>query len=225
MELNEIQSALWMEQDTGYKSFHEKLVPNIDCSRIIGVRIPVIRKMAKQLGFRQDFVSELPHYFYEEYQLHACMLNNIRDFDAALQAVNAFLPYVDNWATCDILNPLAFKKNPARLLHYAMEWAKSEQTYTMRFGVEMLMNHCLSEYFSPAQSDLVASLRPVDYYGRMMIAWYFATALAKQYDSVIPYLQNRRLDRWTHNKTIQKAVESYRILPEQKESLKSLRWK
>lgn len=225
MESNEILTALWQAQDTDYKLFHEKLVPNIDPDRIIGVRIPVIRKMAKQLGSQQSFLSELPHSFYEEYQLHACMLNNIRDFDTALIAVNAFLPYVDNWATCDILNPIAFKKNPSRLIPYAMEWAKSEKTYTMRFGVEMLMNHCLSEYFSPAQSDLVAGLRPEDYYGKMMIAWYFATALAKQYDIILPYLQNHLLERWTHNKTIQKAVESYRITPEQKEYLKSLRWK
>lgn len=223
MEREEILSFLFANQDLGYRDFHRSLLPTVDAETVIGVRVPVIRKLAKRAGQSPEFLQSLPHAYYEENQLHACMLNLETDFDRALVGVNAFLPYVDNWATCDILNPAAFKRNPQKLLTHALAWAESADTYTMRFGVEMLMNHFLGDGFSVSQSDLVASLRPDDYYGKMMIAWYFATALAKQYDAVLPYLQEASLEPWTHNKTIQKAVESFRITGEQKKYLKTLR--
>lgn len=223
MEHEEILSFLFANQDLGYRDFHRSLIPTVDAETVIGVRVPVIRKLAKQAGRCPDFLQCLPHAYYEENQLHACILNLEKDFDKALAGVNVFLPYIDNWATCDILNPAAFKRNPQKLLPHALAWAESADTYTMRFGVEMLMNHFLEDWFSVSQSDLVASLRPTDYYGKMMIAWYFATALAKQYDAVLPYLQEARLEPWTHNKTIQKAVESFRITDSQKNYLKTLR--
>lgn len=225
MKSHEITDALFSHQDIKYRVFQTKLVPNIDAQTIIGVRIPVIRNLAKQVEDPEAFLSELPHRYYDEYILHDCLVNRERSFDKAVAYVNALLPFIDNWATCDILSPASFKKNPEKLIPLAMEWARSEKTYTMRFGVEMLMSHCLGTHFSKEQSDLIASLRPEDYYGKMMIAWYFATALAKQYDAVLPYLQRNALDRWTHNKTIQKAVESFRIFPEQKEYLRTLRLK
>lgn len=223
MQREEIVLNLFSNQDLKYRDFHRSLIPTVDARRVIGVRVPAIRRLAKSAGESADFMHALPHEYYEENQLHACILNLETDFDKAIAGVNAFLPFVDNWATCDILNPAAFRKHRSKLLSHACSWAKSEHTYTMRFGVEMLMNHFLDDGFSSSQSDLVASLRPEDYYGKMMIAWYFATALAKQYDAMLPYLQNERLERWTHNKTIQKAVESFRISDAQKLFLKSLR--
>lgn len=223
MNMSEIVPALFSNQDLTYRDFHANLLPNIPKERIIGVRIPVIRSLAKEVEDTRSFLQELPHAYYEENQLHACILNREKDFAKAVAGVNAFLPFVDNWATCDILNPAAFKKNPEKVLPLAMDWAQYSQTYTMRFGVEMLMSHGLDGCFDEAYLHLVSTLRPEDYYGRMMIAWYFATALAKQYDAAVPYLENRSLEHWTHNKTIQKAVESYRIAPEQKAYLKTLR--
>lgn len=225
MTREEILSLLFENQDLTYRDFHRNLIPTVDAQTVIGVRVPIIRKLAKQIGKCDDFLADLPHTYFEENQLHACILNLEKDFDAALSGVQAFLPFVDNWATCDILNPIAFKRSPDKLLPYALVWAQSREVYIMRFGVEMLMNHFLDEHFERSHVDLVASLRPKDYYGRMMIAWFFATALAKQYDAVIPYIENNRLERWTHNKSIQKAVESYRISDAQKAYLKSLRCK
>lgn len=223
MEREEILSNLFANQDLAYRDFHRSLIPTVDARTVIGVRVPGIRKLAKSAGESADFMHALPHEYYEENQLHACILNLETDFDKALAGVNAFLPFVDNWATCDILNPVAFRKNRSKLLSHALIWAKSEHTYTMRFGVEMLMNHFLDDGFAVSQSDLVAGLRPHDYYGKMMIAWYFATALAKQYDTAVTYLEEARLEVWTHNKTIQKAVESFRITDEQKKYLKTLK--
>lgn len=223
MQREEILTFLFANQDSGYRDFHKRLIPTVDENTVIGVRVPVIRKLAKLAGESTDFLQCLPHEYYEENQLHACILNLEMDFEKAFDEVNAFLPFVDNWATCDILNPAAFKRNRSKLLPHALQWAASADTYTMRFGVEMLMNHFLDDGFSTSQSDLVAGLRPEDYYGKMMIAWYFATALAKQYDTVLPYLQNAQLEPWTHNKTIQKAVESFRISDAQKAYLKTLR--
>ncbi len=198
----------------------------MDASRIIGVRTPQLRLFAKRLYKEPDtdsFLSELPHKYFDEDQLHAFIISLEKDFDICIAKVEAFLPYVDNWATCDQMSPKAFKKDPERLLPYIDEWIRSDKTYTVRFAVGMLMEHFLDERFDTKYADMVAGLRSDEYYINMMIAWYFATALAKQYDACIPYIEEHRLDTWTHNKAIQKSVESYRITDERKLYLKSLK--
>ena len=215
-------------QDEKYRAFQCKLIPTIDPETVIGVRTPALRALAKALAKTEDadaFLRALPHQLFEENQLHAFLLSEMKDFDRCIQEVRRFLPQIDNWATCDQLSPKVFKKHRAELLPHVRAWIDSSETYTIRFGVGMLMQHYLDEDFDPAYPALVAGLRSEEYYVNMMIAWYFATALAKQYDRVLPFLEDRRLGAWTHNKAIQKAVESYRITPEQKEYLKTLRVK
>lgn len=221
----DIIDALFARQDRKYQAFSAKLVPNIPADTVIGVRAGDIKQLAKQFAGREDFLSELPHRYLEENHLHAQILNREKDFDKAVSWLEHFLPFVDNWAVCDSLRPKAFDKHVEAMIPHAFRWCESPWTYTMRFGVEMLMTYCLDDFYSDSQAEMVASLRPEDYYGRMMVAWYFATALAKQYDSTLPILASGKLERWTHNKTIQKAVESYRITPEQKEFLKTLKCK
>ena len=226
MLTDDIRKELFRMQDTQYRDFQAKLIPNVLPDGMIGVRTPDLRKFAKQLvkqGEADGFLRELPHRYFDENQLHAFILSELKDFDRCIGEVCRFLPYVDNWATCDQLSPKTFKKHRPELLEYVQGWLASHETYTVRFAVGMLMQHFLDEDFDPAYPEAVAKIRSEEYYINMMIAWYFATALAKQYDAVIPYLKNRRLDDWTHNKTIQKAVESYRITEEQKAYLKSLR--
>ena len=226
MILDEIKESLFSVQDTGYRDFVRKLIPTVDPERIIGVRTPQLRKMAKQLAGRPDigdFLRTLPHARFEENQLHAFLLSEQKDFVQCLEALNRFLPYVDNWATCDQMSPKIFKKHREELLSPIRLWIADGKTYTVRFGVGMLMEHFLDEDFDPALPELAAQIRSEEYYVRMMVAWYFATALAKQYDAAIVYLEERRLDPWTHNRTIQKAVESYRIQPEQKVYLRTLK--
>ena len=226
MLTDDIRKELFRMQDTQYRDFQAKLLPNVLPDGMIGVRTPDLRKFAKQLvkqGEADGFLRELPHRYFDENQLHAFILSELKDFDRCIGEVCRFLPYVDNWATCDQLSPKTFKKHRPELLEYVQGWLASHETYTVRFAVGMLMQHFLDEDFDPAYPEAVAKIRSEEYYINMMIAWYFATALAKQYDAVIPYLENRRLDDWTHNKTIQKAVESYRITEEQKAYLKSLR--
>ena len=226
MLTDDIRKELFRMQDTQYRDFQAKLIPNVLPDGMIGVRTPDLRKFAKQLvkqGEADGFLRELPHRYFDENQLHAFILSELKDFDRCIGEVCRFLPYVDNWATCDQLSPKTFKKHRPELLEYVQGWLASHETYTVRFAVGMLMQHFLDEDFDPAYPEAVAKIRSEEYYINMMIAWYFATALAKQYDAVIPYLENRRLDDWTHNKTIQKAVESYRITEEQKAYLKSLR--
>lgn len=215
-------------QDSNYKQFHSKLMPTINPEVIIGVRTPELRKLAKQLAESAEadvFLKELPHHYYEENNLHGFLIETIKEFDACIMALNDFLPYVDNWATCDMMAPKVLKKNLIKLYEWIKQWISGEEIYTVRFGVNMLMKYYLDEAFSMEYPELVASIRSEEYYVKMVVAWYFATALAKQYDVILPYIEEKRLDVWTHNKTIQKAVESYRITPEQKVYLKSLKIK
>lgn len=223
-----ITGQLFALQDIEYKQFHSKLMPTINPDVIIGVRTPELRKLAKQLDKSTDvelFLQELPHRYYEENNLHGFLIESIKEFDACIFALNQFLPYVDNWATCDMMAPKVLKKDLPKLYEWTKIWIDSGKTYTIRFGVNMLMKYFLDEAFSMEYPELVASIRSEEYYVKMVVAWYFATALAKQYDAVLPYLTEHRLDVWTHNKTIQKAVESYRITKEQKEYLRTLKIK
>ena len=226
--MSTITERLLALQDLKYKEFHSKLMPTISPEVIIGVRTPDIRKLAKQIAGSEEaeeFLRTLPHTYYEENNLHGCLIESMKDFDACVDALEKFLPYVDNWATCDLMTPKIFKKHTDELLVEIKRWIASEHTYTIRFGIEMLMIFYLDENFKTEYSDMVAAVHSEEYYVNMMIAWYFATALAKQYDAVLPYLTEHRLDVWTHNKTIQKAVESYRITDEQKVELKKLKRK
>ena len=212
-------------RDEAYQQFQAKLIPNIDAETIIGVRTPDLRKLARQISDKKSFLNTLPHTYFEENQLQALILNEEKDFLTVIHAVDVFLPYIDNWATCDLLRPKVFAKHREELLPYIRRWLNSGHVYTIRFGIEMLMCHFLDDSFDPEYPELVTSVSHSDYYVRMMVAWYFATALAKQYDAVLPYITGYRLERWTHNKAIQKAVESYRITPEQKAYLKQFRMK
>lgn len=224
----DIRARLFALADPAYGDFHAGLMPGIPRQRIIGVRVPHLRALAKTLRgtpAADAFLAELPHTYYEENNLHGFLLDFIRDFDACLAATERFLPYIDNWATCDGTSPRALIEKPDVLLAHVQEWLASDHTYTVRFGIETLMRHFLDARFSTAYPDAVAALRSDAYYINMMIAWYFATALAKQYDTILPYIENRSLDKWTHNKTIQKAIESYLITDAQKAHLRTLRIK
>lgn len=223
-----ITDELFALQDLEYKKFHSKLMPTINPDVIIGVRTPNLRNLTKQVKNSTEvelFLQELPHQYYEENNLHGFLIETIKDFDGCIAALNKFLPYVDNWATCDMMAPKALKKDLVKLYEQVKIWIASGETYTMRFGVNMLMKYYLDEAFSMEYPDLVASIKTEEYYVKMVVAWYFATALAKQYKAVLPYIEEKRLDTWTHNKTIQKAAESYRIAPEQKAYLRTLKIK
>ena len=226
MTVAEIQEKLVRLQDEEYKEFHARLIPTVNPDTVIGVRVPELRKFAKQLkGSRDvsDFLGNLPHRYYEENNLHALLVAEIGDYDECVRELDKFLPYVDNWATCDSLRPKCFKRYRKELEAQIYEWLGSKDTYTIRFAIEMLMVHFLDEDFDERFLEDVASVQSPEYYINMMVAWYFATALAKQYDATVRYLENGKLPAWTHNKTIQKAVESYRVTPEQKGYLKGLR--
>ncbi len=228
MITQEIKDRLYELQDVKYREFQSNIIPTVKPEAIIGVRTPELRKYAKELLKREDvyeFLSDLPHSSFDENQLHAFILSGMKDYDKCVEHVELFLPYVDNWATCDQMSSKVFKKHRKELLERVKKWLKSDKTYTIRFGVGMLMEHFLDEDFSLEYPDMVAELRSEEYYVNMMIAWYFATALAKQYDAILPYIQDRRLSEWTHNKTIQKAIESYRITDEQKAYLRTLKVK
>ena len=228
MNLNEIRAELFKMQDINYRDFNSKLIPTVDKESMIGIRTPDLRKYAKQLGKSSDvieFLQTLPHKYFDENQLHAFIISEIKDFKNCIDEINIFLPYIDNWATCDQLSPKVFKKHHSELFVYIEDWLKSDKVYTLRFGIGMLMEHFLDEDFDILYPEMVSKIRSGEYYINMMIAWYFATALAKQYESVIPFIENNSLDVWTHNKAIQKAVESLRISDEKKEYLKSLKIK
>lgn len=221
-----IQETLFQMRDEKYAAFQAKLIPNIDASTLIGVRTPGLRAYARELlrdPEKEAFLDKLPHTYFDENQLHAFIISAEKDYDVCLRELEAFLPYIDNWATCDQLSPRVFKKHLAELEPKITGWLASEHTYTVRFGIGMLMAHYLDDRFRPDYPARVAEIRSEEYYINMMIAWYFATALAKQFEAILPFLQERRLSPWTHNKAIQKAVESYRITPEQKEYLRSLK--
>ncbi len=224
--MTDIQKRLFELQDMAYRDFHSGLIPELPKEHFIGIRVPVLKKFAKEYKKEAEaevFLKQLPHTYYEEYMLHGLLIAEIKDYAACIQAVEAFLPYIDNWAVCDGLSPKVFKDHKQELLEKIKQWIPSEHTYICRFGMEMLMRWFLDEDFRPEYLKMPASVRSEEYYVNMMIAWFFATALAKQWDAAIPYLQNPVLEPWTHNKTIQKARESLRITPEQKEYLKTLR--
>jgi len=228
MDRETLTRLLKQQSDSTYAAFHRRLIPTVDGSRVIGVRTPELRKTARMLvkaGEEAMLLGDLPHPYFEENQLHAFVLGGMKDFERCLEETERFLPYIDNWATCDQLSPKVFAKHRAALLPHIARWTASSHEYTVRFGIKMLMEHFLDEDFDLRYPDAVAAIDREEYYIRMMQAWYFATALAKQYDAILPYLQTRRLEAWTHQKTIQKAVESYRLTPSQKEELKALRLK
>lgn len=218
-----IQTKLFELQDTAYRDFQRKLIPNLDPVAVIGVRTPALRQMAKALTL--DDLGPLPHRYFEENQLHAFILSREKDFNTLLRELDGFLPYVDNWATCDQMTPRCFRRNRQALLPHIRRWVASDHPYTVRFGIKMLMDHFLEDDFAAEYPDWVAGIASEEYYIRMMQAWYFATALAKQFDASLPYIAQRRLETWTHNKAIQKSVESYRISRENKEILKQYRIK
>lgn len=224
----EIQRRLFELQDLKYKAFQCKLMPTVNPETVIGVRTPDLRKLAKDYSKTpeaSEFLKNLPHKYYDENNLHGFLIETIRDYPAAVDAVDAFLPYIDNWATCDLLSPKIFKKHPSEFYEQIKTWLKSDRIYTVRFGIEMLMSFYLNDNFKPEMLELVACIRSDEYYINMMIAWYFATALAKQYDAALPYIREQRLEKWTHNKTIQKAIESFRISDETKAYLRALKIK
>ena len=223
-----MRKRLFELQDLKYRDFQAGLIPNIEKNLFIGVRTPELRKLAKEIANDEDtasFLKDVPHKYFDENQLHAFIISLGKNFDETVDAVEAFLPYVDNWATCDQLSPKVFKKHKKELLPYIKKWIKSEKTYTVRFAIGMLMEHYLDEDFDVRYPKMVAGVKSDEYYINMMIAWYFATALAKQYDAIIPFIENECLEAWTHNKAIQKSVESRRISTAQKEYLKTLKRK
>ncbi len=214
-----IRKRLFELQDKGYKEFHSKLMPTVEKELVIGVRTPDLRKLAKEISkteYARKFLEILPHKYYEENNLHAFLIEEIKDYDLCIAEINRFLPFVDNWATCDMMRPKIFKKHLDELLGEIKNWIKSNDVYVVRFGIEMLMCHYLDGAFSPEYPERISLVRSDEYYIRMMVAWYFATALSKRYDDIVPYIENYRLDSDTHNKTIRKAIESYCITDEQK---------
>lgn len=224
----EVVEQLFSMQDLKYKAFHAKLIPNVKEETIIGVRTPELRKYAKEFaktGESKEFIKMLPHKYYEENNLHAFILEQIKDYDECIAEVERFLPYVDNWATCDMMAPKVFKKHFPELLEKIKVWIKSDDTYTVRFAIEMLMKYFLDDEFDITYPKMVAGVQSDEYYINMMMAWYFATALAKQYERILPFIENKELETWTHNKAIQKAIESRRVSQEQKDYLRTLKIK
>lgn len=226
--IHDVQKRLFEMQDAEYRDFHAKLVPTMEKTKFIGIRTPMLRKFAKKFGKTEEseiFLQVLPHQYYEENNLHGLLIEQIRDYDKCLEELERFLPFIDNWATCDLLALHMMKKHRDVFIREVFRWIESDQPYTIRFGISMLMRHYLDEEFKTEYPEKVAAIRSEEYYVNMMRAWYFATALAKQYENVLPFLEKRQMDVWTHNKTIQKAIESYRITSEQKEYLRTLRIK
>ena len=224
--MNSLQKQLFELQDLKYRDFHSKLLPGIDKEKIIGIRTPQLRKFAKEFAKTKEadlFLQDLPHTYYEENNLHMMLVSWMKDYGACLKEVRRFLPYIDNWATCDLPLPKCFEKHKTELLPEIQSWIMDTHTYTSRYGIGVLMRLYLDEAFLPEFPELVAQVRSEEYYVNMMIAWYMATALAKQWETIIPYIEQKKLPEWVHRKTIQKAVESYRITPEQKAYLKTFR--
>lgn len=223
---NSIVSQLFCMQDLKYRDFHAKLVPNLNKDLIIGVRTPELRKYSKELSNSDSieiFLTDLPHKYYEENNIHGFIIQGIKDFDKCVTLLEVFLPYIDNWATCDMLRPLCFKNNTDRLFSHILKWMEDSHPYVVRFSIGMLNSYYMDKAFDESHLKLVSNVKSDDYYVRMMIAWYFATALTKQYDTAKKYLEYKTLDSWTHNKAIQKAVESFRISDERKAYLKTLK--
>ena len=218
-----IRKTLLSMGEAEYKEFSSKLMPTVEKSKVIGIRTPLLRKFAKTIEDYEGFMQTLPHEYYEENNLHAFLIERETDFEKCIEKLNAFLPYVDNWATCDSMKPKVLKKEPEKLLLNIKMWLGAEDIYTVRYAINLLMSFYLDENFDEQHLRLVADVKSEEYYINMMRAWYFATALYKQYEYALPYIENKMLDVWTHNKTIQKSVESLRITKKQKEYLKTLR--
>ena len=221
-----VQKQLFELQDLKYRDFHAKLMPTIDKEKVIGVRTPALRSYAKQFGKTEEakeFMKVLPHKYYEENNLHGMLLEQIKDYDELIIELEKFLQYIDNWATCDSGVPAVFKKNTGKLLPCAYKWIGSDRPYTIRYGIGVFMRLYLDDGFDIKYAEDIAKIRSKEYYVNMMKAWYIATALAKQYEAVLPVLEEKQMDDWSHNKAIQKARESYRITPAQKEYLKTLK--
>lgn len=225
-ELTKLQKQLFELQDLKYRDFHSKLMPETDKETVIGIRTPVLRKFAKEFAGTSEaeaFLRQLPHRYYEENNLHMMLITGIKDYEKCMEEIQRFLPCIDNWATCDYPAPKCFARHKDQVLEEAKRWISSGETYVIRYGIGMLMRLFLDEDFSSEYLEMTAAVQSQEYYVNMMIAWYFATALAKQWDATVPYIEHHKLPDWVHRKTIQKAVESYRITPEQKEYLKTLK--
>ena len=226
--ITNVQTQLFELQDLGYRDFQAKLMPTVNKEKIIGIRTPALRAFAKKYGKTdeaKEYLQILPHQYYEENNLHGLLIEQIKDYDRCLKEIDCFLPYIDNWATCDMLAVKVVKKHLDTFIDEVYRWLESDHTYTIRFGINMLMRYYLEDEFRMEYPEKVAQIRSEEYYVNMMRAWYFATALAKQYDKILPFIEERELDVWTHNKTIQKAIESYRITSEQKSHLRTLKIK
>ena len=226
MNKADLHRKLYDLQDLKYRDMQIKIITTVEPESVIGVRTPELKSIAKDIlkdGNYKGFLEELPHRYFEENQLHAFIISGIKDLGECMEELEKFLPHVDNWATCDQMSPKIFRKHKDVLFSHIKEWVNSEKTYAVRFGVGMLMEHFLDEDYDPQYPEMVAGIRSEEYYVNMMIAWYFATALAKQYESILPFIEEKRLDNWTHNKAIQKSLESRRITEEQKLYLKSLK--
>lgn len=223
-----LQERLFAMQDKQYAAFQAKLTPGVPVESFIGIRVPVLRKFAKVFTKEkecEEFLRQLPHEYYDENMLHGFLVSEVKDYEECIRLTDHFLPFVDNWAVCDIMSPKVFAKHKEELLAKVKTWSKSSHIFTCRFGIETLMSHYLDKDFKYDYLEIPASVRSEAYYVKMMVAWFFATALAKQWDATLPYIEQKRLARWTHNKTIQKAIESYRITPEHKEYLRTLKIK
>ena len=224
--MQEITTQLFIMQDNEYKEFHGRLMPTVNPDTILGIRVPILRKFSNQLAKSLskekllEFMNELPHKYYEENNIHAFLIEKIKDFDECIVALEKFLPFVDNWATCDMMNPKILKKNTQQLFCKIKEWIVSPHVYTIRYGIGMLMRYFLDDSFKTEYLDMVAAVKSDEYYVNMMKAWFFATALAKQYEATLPYIKEKRLDNWSHNKAIQKSIESFRVPKEHKEELR-----
>lgn len=223
-----IQEKLFELQDLKYRDFHSKLMPTVSKEKIIGVRVPELRKFAKEFNksdLKTDFLNTLPHEYYEEDNLHGFLIEQIKDFDECISVLDSFLLFVNNWATCDMMTPKVLSINPEKLYEKIDGWAKSEHTYTVRFAIVTLMKFFMDEHLDKKHLNLLLSIKSDEYYINMAIAWYLATALSSRWDLVIPYIENQKFSKWVHNKAIQKANESYRITKDQKEYLKTLKVK
>lgn len=224
--MKQITDLLFSKQDIKYRDFQAPLFPTVDKEKIIGIRLPELKKLAKEIK-NQDiavaFLNELPHNYFEENMLHAVLICLMKDYEKCLKEIEKFLPYVDNWGVCDTIIPKVFLKHREDLLFHINRWINSKNTYTVRFAIKMLMSFYLDDSFKEEYMELVSKVKSEEYYIKMMVAWYFATALAKQYDIAIKYIENKKLSPWVHNKTIQKSIESYRVSEEHKNYLKSLK--
>jgi 3-methyladenine DNA glycosylase AlkD len=226
--MKKVIDKLFLNQDLKYRDFHSSLVPNVIKDRFIGVRTPILRSMAKEMikdGSYKEFIKDLPHYYYEENTLHSCILSLLNDLDVLIKELDIFLPYIDNWATCDLLRPKAFAKDYDCILDKVKEWINTKDVYCIRFGIVTLLSFYLDDNFNCEINEIVLSVKSSEYYVNMAIAWYFSYALIKQYDVTIYIFEKKLLDKWIHNKSIQKAIESYRISDNIKDYLRSLKIK